>query len=289
MKRTMVHLALASLMSFPRMGELEMEYATKEEIPEQFSSLYTERGGKFVLTGIKGMPDTGSVDRLNESLRKERNDHKATKEKFAKLHGRDLDELLQRDSEYDELKLRADKVDDAKINEIVDLRVKQKVGVVERERDTFKTQATTFEAELNTMRGKEKARAVADVVRKAASTAKVLDTAVEDVELMASRLFEVDDSGAVVARDNVGIAPGITPEMWLTDIRDRKPHWFPTNVGGGAGGSGGQGGGANNPWSEKSWNMTEQAKILKNDPEKAKRMASMHGVDPYNPVKPVKK
>ena len=58
----------------------------------------------------------------------------------------------------------------------------------------------------------------------------------EDVEVFGERLFEVDDSGRVVAKDGVGITPGIDPAMWLGDQREKRPHWFPGNVGGGSGG-----------------------------------------------------
>lgn len=57
---------------------------------------------------------------------------------------------------------------------------------------------------------------------------------------------------------------------------------FVTNgsSGGGAGGSGnGSGGGGDvNPWDPKSRNLTEQGRLLRADPAKARQMAAQHGV-----------
>lgn len=287
MKKSLLHLAI--LASLPRMGDLELEYAKKEDIPEQYSSLYKEVGGKYVFAAIDNLPTPKDVSTLQESLRKERQDHKAVKEKYRPLEGMDIEEVIKRNGEYDELVLKAEgKVDDKKIDQLVEARIKQRTAPLERELNETKTQLTTYKGEVETLKGEKVANTIVGQVRKAAAGAKVVESAMEDVELYATRLFELDDAGRVVARDGVGLTPGIDPAMWLTDLKDKKPHWFPSNMGGGAGGNGGQGGGSN-PWSDANWNMTEQAKIMKADPEKAKRMASMHGVDPYNPKRPTKK
>lgn len=49
------------------------------------------------------------------------------------------------------------------------------------------------------------------------------------------------------------------------------------NSGGGAGGGSGGNRGVKNPWAKESWSMTEQARIFREDPERAKRMAAEHG------------
>lgn len=294
MRKTLIALSMAHFsvmaLSMPRFGGIALEYGSEDDVPENHKDLYTERDGKWVLTGVEG----GSYDnirRLESSLEKERKDHKDTKGKYGKLNGKNIDELLERDSQFDELKIRAEnnKFDDTKIEEMVSIRLKQKLAPIERERDEWKNKATTFESQVGELTGKEKTRTIRDTIRKAASTHKVLDTAIEDIEVLGERLFEIDDSGRVVAKENVGITPGIDPAMWLGDQRDKKPHWFPGNVGGGGGGSKGNPGGGVNPWSHDGWNLTEQGKILRENKEKAIRMASMHGVDINNPRRPAKK
>ena len=63
-------------------------------------------------------------------------------------------------------------------------------------------------------------------------------------------------------------------------LRESLPHLFKTeskpNGYNPAGGSGS--GGIVNPWKKESFNMTEQGKILKNDPVQAKQLASAAGI-----------
>lgn len=289
MRKQVLTVALAhfAIYSLPRFGHIELVYNSEDEIPEQHKDLYTEQNGSWILTGVKG-GGKENIDRLQNALNKERNDHKSSREKYAKLNGRDIDELLQRDSEYDELKLRAEKIDDNKIEDIVNVRIKNKLAPLERERDELKNKLGVYETEVTELKTKEVRRVVGSALRKAARSSKAVDSAIDDIEELGSRLFELDENGKVVAKDNVGITPGIDPAMWLNDIRDKKPHWFPGNVGGGAGGNRGGYQGAN-PFSADGWNLTGQAKLMRENPDKAKQLASMAGVDLANPKRPAKK
>lgn len=293
MRKSHIHLAVAYSMGFfqslPRFGALELSYNSEDDIPENAKEYYTKEGDEWILTGVNG-GGKKNIDRLTTSLDKERKDHKGTKEKFSKLNGLDVDEILQRNSEYDELKLRAEKIDDGKIDEIVNVRIKNKLAPLERENAELKGKVTNYENEVTELKGKETNRKIKGALSKAALAAKVINEAIGDVEDIGARLFEVTEDGQVVSRDNVGLTPGITPEMWLQDLQDKKPYWFPGNVGGGANGSrGSQGAGGKNPWSHEGWNLTEQGKILRDNPEKAGRMAAMHGVDLKAPRRPAKK
>lgn len=296
MRKNLITIALMSIpmvamSALSRFGGIALTYDKADDVPEAHKELYTERDGKWILTGVDG-GGFDNVQRLQGSLDKERKDHKETKGKYAKLNGLDVDELLTRNSEYDELKIRAEnnKFDDTKIEEMVTIRLKQKIAPLERENAELKGKVQTFETQVGELTGKERSRIIRDSIRGAATKLKVTDTALEDVEQLGERLFEVDDSGRIVAKDNVGVTPGIDPEMWLGDQREKKPHWFPGNVGGGSGGSkGNQGAGGDNPWSHDGWNLTAQGRILREDRSKAERMAAMHGVKLDKPVRPAKK
>lgn len=274
--------------SLPRFGSLELVYTSEEDIPENAKEYYSQEGDQWVLTGVNG-GGKKNIDRLQTALEKERKDHKEVKTKFSKVKDLDLEEVLQRYNEYEELKIRAEKIDDGKIEELVNVRIKNKLAPLEREREELKNKVVTFENEVQELRTKETNRKIKGSLSKAAIAAKVINEAIGDVEEIGSRLFEVTEDGQVIARDGVGVTPGITPEMWLQDIVDKKPYWFAPNVGGGASGSRGGAGGGKNPWSAEGWNLTEQGKILRESPEKAQRMASMHGVDIKSPKRPAKK
>ena len=92
--------------------------------------------------------------------------------------------------------------------------------------------------------------------------------------------FESDGKNVRVGKD--GMTP-MTLEEWVdTQVAD-APHLFESNAGGGAGSGGGgdaSGGGAaaranrsvKNPFRRDTWNLTEQMKLQKTDPQLAARL-----------------
>ena len=72
---------------------LELVYDTIETVPENYRDLYTERDGKFHLTGVKGMKSQADIDRLQTALTKERNDHKATRDKLTTFGDMDPEQV----------------------------------------------------------------------------------------------------------------------------------------------------------------------------------------------------
>ena len=110
--------------------------------------------------------------------------------------------------------------------------------------------------------------------------AKVLPEAHDDALLLAERVFEIrEDDGAIVTRDQVGTTPGVDPQVWLTEMRERRPHWWPSSQGGGAKGSGAGLDAVDNPWNPKAPNLTEQARIMAANPDRAKQLAKAAGTE----------
>lgn len=190
----------------------------------------------------------------------------------------DLEEVRAKLERFPELEALAEgKLDDSKINAIVETRVRSKLAPVERERDQFRQRATELEGTVQQLTAKERQRLVNGALGKAAREAKVQDSAIEDIELYGERLFEVTEDGAVVTKDNVGVTPGLSPKEWLVDMQSKRPHWWgPTGGGGALGGKGGSGGGVN-PFTHENWNMTEQGRIVREDRARAERLAKAAG------------
>lgn len=250
---------------------------TLDSVPEQFRELYTERNGKFELTEVEGMRTQADIDRVQTALTKERNDHRGTKEKYSALSGMDISDVLQKLDRIPELEALANgKVDETKIEELVNGRLRSKLAPIERERDTFKTQLTETQNQLKQYEAEKIQRLIGDKVRSAATAAKLLPEAIEDALLLAERVFEVAEDGRVVTKDGVGVTPGVDPSVWFTDLQAKRPHWWGPSVGGGARG-GANGGVPTNPWSAEHWNMTAQGQIYNSDPTKAEQMAKSAG------------
>ena len=246
-------------------------------IDEKYHDLYEERDGKFQLKPIEGFKTEADVQRVQISLQKERNDHKATKAKFAVFDGMDLTEVTSKLDRFDELEeIAKGKVDDKQIEEIVERRLRSKVAPIERELNQTKTQLQEANGQIEAFKGKDRSRTINDQIREAALKAKILPEALDDALLLAERIFELDEDGNVVTKEGKSFTEGVGPAVWITEVQSKRPHWWPASAGSNAGGSRGTGSGAN-PWSNKAWNVTQQAQLYKENPTKAAQMAKAAG------------
>jgi hypothetical protein len=113
-------------------------------------------------------------------------------------------------------------------------------------------------------------------------------TAIPDITARARTVFKLvngvpqafEADGKTVRYGKDGLTP-MTLEEWVDAQVSEAPHLFESNAGGGGGGatsqygngSGGAGGGkAKNPFRKESWNLTEQMKLQKTDPNLAARL-----------------
>lgn len=275
---------------------LKAVHDSQEEIPENYRDLYTEKDGKWELTGIQGVKTTADTSRLEESLKKERKKVSAYRDKLKLFNGggelsvdAEIDDWRARASDHqskfdriEELEAAAgDKLDDSKINEMVEKRVNatlnSKLAPVQRELETVKREREEFAAANEGYAKEKRRRTIHDAVREALMAEKVVQTAFDDALMLAERHFEVTDEGQVVTREDAGVMVGLDPKGWLAELQPKREHWWPNSVGGGSRGSGTAGTAGNNPFSAKHWNMTEQGKVLRESPERAKQLAEAAG------------
>jgi len=257
---------------------LKTKYASSTDIPEQYKDLYTESNDGYALTGIEGLKSQEDVDRIHNSLRKEREERKAI-ESTLSIYKRlgdvnDVQASLDRIHELEATNGGA--IDEAKMEEIVTARLKSKLAPVERQLAAISEEKAALELSLTDYQLKDKRRLIHDHIRKAAVTAKVRDTAMEDALLIGENVFTIDEDNRVITKDNVGVTPGIDATVWLSEVKAAKPHWWPESVGAGATG-GASGSYSTNPFSKDGWNMTEQGRLVKDNPEKAAQMAKSAG------------
>lgn len=257
---------------------------TLDEIPEALQELYSKKGEKYELTGFEGVRTTADVDRvqrLNTSLRDE---NKTLKAKLVPFDGLDIEEVQAKLDRFEELEAAASgKVDDAKINQMVETRLKTQMAPKDRQIKQLMDENAALKQENDGLKTSEKRRLVHDAVREAAVELKIVETAVEDALYMAERHMEVDDEGRVATKD------GATPKDWLLELQPKRPHWWPPTQGSGGKGSNAAGGFADNPWSADHWNLTAQANVIREKGDAfADRMAKSAGTTVGGP-KPVKK
>lgn len=255
---------------------LEYSYPSADAIPEGYSGLYTEVDGVFKLTGVRGLKTPDDITALQGALTKERDAHKDTKKRFAALDGQDIDEVLTKLDRIGELEAASGgSLDDAAIDKIVETRIQSRLNPVNRELQAAQTQVEELSGQVKSYQQKDQTRKIRDELSKVGRTLKVTDTAFEDMLMIGGMMFTVDESGAVVTNDATGV-PGLAAQVWLTEQQKARPHWFPTSQGANAQGGKG-GGGQNNPFTADNWNLTEQGKMVREDPQLAAQMAKQAG------------
>lgn len=276
--------ALATMLLLNRAGDvLDVSYADESDIPAGYESLYTEKDGKWILTGIKGLKTQEDINRQLEANRKIRDELKSAKALLAKFGDLDPDEVISKLDRVDELEAQlaagGGKPDEAKINELVEARVKARLTPVEREKARLERELAEKDKLVTDYSTKERQRTIGDQLRAAATKANVRATALEDILLIGQHVFEITDDGLVQTKD------GIPAEVWLTEQQNTRPHWWPESSGTGA--TGGGAGGGKNPFTAAHWNMTEQGAIYRQNPARAEQLAKAAGTTVGGP-KPLK-
>lgn len=251
------------------------EYDSESSIPEEYRHLYQKSGDVYKLISPGQLKTAEDVAKLQEALRKERNDHKEAREALNRFSGLDPDEVRTQLDYIEELKEKtSDKIDDSKLEELAEKRVARKLAPLERELESIRKEKAALEQQNEEYQRAEKIRKIHDVGRKVAQEVNLRQQggAMDDMLMHAERVMEVTEDGNVVTRDGVGVTPGLALKDWLTDMRSARPIWWEDSVGAGSRGSEGGAGGAN-PFRADSWNLTEQGRILKENPTRAEALA----------------
>lgn len=268
---------------------IELEYENLDAVPEVFrndkvfNELFKKTDdGKIVLVGVNGLKTQKDVDTVREALRKERDDHGKTKERLKPWGELNPSETLAQLDRIKELEAAASgKLDETKINELVEGRLSQKTGPLQRQLEELLKDKSIIEKERDELRSHISKRDMNDAVRSIATESKVLITAIADMEMAASAMLEKDQDGNIVTKTGInGITPGLSIKEWAKEMQKLRPHWWPESEGGGArGGGGGFGLSGNNPFSNEHWSLTEQGKMLREQgKEAADRAAKAAGV-----------
>jgi hypothetical protein len=260
---------------------IKLSYDNRDDIETAYIGLYTERDGKWELTGVEGMKTTADVENVQEALRKERQDHRKAIDTLKTFRGVDPDKIHEDMDELTELramKSRFEKGGDDKTDEeienLVAARVAKEKGPLERELNALKEEFDTTKGERDTFSNQITTSKLESQIRKAASEANVVPSAMDDIILNGVSGLELNDEGKAVTKDT-----GLDVSVWMTDMKPKRGHWWPASEGGGAEGGKGSGATGDNPWSKANWNLTKQGEVVKTQGQTvADQMAKQAGV-----------
>jgi len=240
---------------------LKYKYSNLKEIPAEDVRLYVERAGEWVLDA----EGDGSKAKLDEF----RQNNITLTNQLKKFEGIDPDAVRQLAVEKAKLE-EEQRLKDGKFQEVLDARLK-----AEREK-VF----APVVAERDALNGKLTALLIDQAVVTEATKRGLRATALPDITARARTTFKLVDGvpqafdGQTARMGKDGLAP-MTLAEWVDALVSDAPHLFEANAGGGAAGSGGGAAGnrsVKNPFRKESFNLTEQMKLQKSDPQLAARL-----------------
>jgi hypothetical protein len=240
---------------------LKNKYASAGEIPAELKSFYIERDGAWLLDSERNE----ELRLTNVTVMKERD---ALLKRF---DGIDPDAVRQLAEEKRKLE-EAAQLKAGEFEKVLEARTKAAVTATENK-------YAPKLVELDTANGRLSALLIDQAVVTEATKRGLRPTALTDITARARTTFKLvngvpqafDGETARTGKD--GFSP-LTLAEWVDALVSDAPHLFEANAGGGAIGSGSRGAGSGvvNPWSEKTRNLTEQMRLLKNDPGLAARL-----------------
>jgi hypothetical protein len=247
---------------------LKYIFETEAEIPEAVRAFYEESNGKWVLN-CEGAAPAAKVDefRRNNVVEKKK------LEDFKDIDPTRYAELVEKEKDFENSKAdNKEKIDElvAKRVEALKTDYEKKISELNATNEAATKQLTTLQidqavlttaTELGLRKGAD-----ADIIARANGVWKLVD----------GKPVAYKDDEQVFGKDG----QPITMREWAETLSKSAPHLFEPNQGGGSGGGGNGGGNTDtgpNPWKSESFNLTQQAAILKEDPAKARRMAATAG------------
>jgi len=243
---------------------LKYKFATKQEIPAEHQPFYVERDGAWLLDA-DGVVSQAKLDEFRQN-------NITLTNQLKKFEGIDPDAVRQLAVEKQRLE-DEQRLKDGKFQDVLDARLKtaraewdKQHGVVVAERDVLTGRLTAIQIDQAvvteaTKRGL-RPTAITDITARARMTFKLVDGVPQAFDGQTPRLGKDGTSPMTLAE-------------WVDALVSDAPHLFEANAGSGAAGSGGGAAGnrsVKNPFRKESFNLTEQMKIQKSDPQLAARL-----------------
>src|SRR5450759_3980477 len=243
---------------------LKYKYTTKQEVPVEHQSLYVERDGAWLLDA-DGVVSQSKLDEFRQN-------NITLTNQLKKFEGIDPDAVHQLAEDKRKLE-EAHQLKAGEVDKVIETRLKtaradwdKTHGVVVAERDALTGRLTAIQIDQAvvteaTKRGL-RPTALTDITSRARTNFKLVNGV--------PQAFEADGQTARMGKDGP-----MTLAEWVDVLVSDAPHLFEANAGGGAAGSGSGGAGnrsVKNPFRKETWNLTEQMKLQKSDPQLAARL-----------------
>jgi len=219
------------------------------------------------------------IGRLRKHSQKLLDEKKVLKTNLDKFEGIDLESMTKMMEQFENNE-EAQLLANGKFDDVMNRRTEKMRLNFENKIEELTNQNTELQNERSGLQNKYNDAVVNNYLRAAAEQANVLPSAIDDVLARAKGTFSVLDNGDLEARDSDGNLRTVgnkqlTPELFVDSLKETAPHYWPASQSGGANGGAGGGGKQVNPFikGSKDYNITEQARLRKSDPQLAQQFA----------------
>lgn len=247
---------------------LKYKVQSKEEVKPEHLPLYVERDGSLVLD-VEGATDRSVVEELRGKNATLLQQLETQRQRFDGIDPEEVRKFAEDKRKLEE----AQQLKSGDVDRVLESRVRalksehdKQLASVTSERDALTArlaaiqidQAIVSEASKRGLR----ATAIPDITARARATFRLVNGV--------PQAFEAGGQTVRVGKD--GLTP-LTLADWIDTQVSEAPHLFEANVGSGVPGIAGTGHRVlKNPFRKETWNLTEQMRLIKTDPQLAERL-----------------
>lgn len=269
--------------------KLKASYESQEEIPEALRDYYEEKDGVFRIVEIEGLRPAEEVQTLRRSLENAKKERSEAAEKLKSFEDIDPDKVREMEDELELLRKKAgdDEDSDETLKENVTLRrelnqAQRDLKKAQESLDSVTSERDTAQSELHELK-------IVEAVDRAADEAKIPTDRRAVLHRFGKDALRIAEDGQIeTATDVQDLPAGLNPEQWIEEVVQKEmPYLWPESKGADARGGDGNGGVGNNPFSYEHFSLSEQGRLIRDNPEKAERLAAAAGTKPgVRPPKP---
>ena len=248
------------------MTTLKVRYEDQSEIPQGLEDYFQEQDGVYVLQA-EGLKTDDDVSKVKETLDKER---KARRDAEKKLkESQDKLDALPEDfdvEEYERLKAAGG-------NEDVNAKIEE---ARERERKRWQKSYEQLKQERDEAVQTSRNKSISTALKDGLNSVNIAPHLRRAAERLWMADIEVDEQGEPVTKDGTPLQDAL--KDWANTDEGRHFVAASANNGGGAEGKGNGKGVTSNPFKRETRNLTEQARLKREAPQEAQRLAKDAGV-----------
>lgn len=223
---------------------LKYKYAKKEDIPQAFQDLYTEKNGEWVLTGIEGIVSQAEFIEFrdnNRALNAQVRELKTKLDGFGDVTPEAVQGLQTQITDLTKKLEQGGGGGGGKQVQELTAQLEAMTKKIEGMQTQYDTQLNTLTGERDQARVQLQNNLISDAVQSASLAKGVRKTALEDVKLRAQGHFKVQDGKVVVVGQDgqpryseKKPSELMSAEEWVGTLEASASHLFESSGGGGS-------------------------------------------------------